>query len=100
MQRGRERAASEPLRLANNWIAAVFFFVIWNVCFGATAWWLVQRFGSAAVKELQWWIVGGVVGVAAVGEGIWVTMQIRAEREKAEAAALATINQPLLLEEP
>jgi uncharacterized membrane protein YkvA (DUF1232 family) len=102
MDHARERAANEPLRLANNWIAAVLFLLIWNVTFGWIAWILIEKFGSRDVREVQWYIIGGVVGLATVGEVLWAVLQIRSERRK--KATAISVEEPLLqgtaVEEP
>ncbi len=91
MEAGRARAESEPLRLASNWGAAAFIFVLWDVLLLWLVYWACSRFGSEAVQAGQWWVVGGCGAVLVVAEVGWSVWQIRKERRQAagkeEAAA-------------
>lgn len=95
MQVGRRRAAQDPLLLANNWVAAVVFFALWNFFFGWLAWVLEVRFGTPAMQPYVWLVVACTVAVATLAEVAWAVRTIQAERRQTGAQA-PEAQEPLL----
>lgn len=102
MERAREQAEELPLRLADNWAMAVFFFCIWDAVLGALVLLALRHSNAAATLPpwVQWAIVGGVVGCAAAAEVAWSVLHMRKEARTAAAgaAAAADASEPLLEE--
>ena len=83
MERARNKATTQPMRLSHNWVAALIFFIVWNAFFASLAWILLHRFGNEKVKDMQCWIIGGTVAFATLCEGIWAALQIKSEQNRA-----------------
>jgi hypothetical protein len=100
MADAHERAASEPLRISKNWVAAAIFFIIWDVLLLWCAFWAVRYFGSEAfVARWLWVILGGVAAALVAAEGAWSVLEIRAERRTAQHSEAPELVTGLLSQE-
>lgn len=50
------------------------------------------------MKDVQWYIIGGIVALSTVAEIIWAVLQIRSEKRKEAAAVVMGVDEALLQE--
>ena len=80
------RADREPLRLKENWIAALCIFVIWDALAVYLTLVLIPRFGNMYLR-LHWWIAPVAVGaIMILIEASWAVWTLTAEAERSREA--------------
>ncbi|KAF8055476.1 hypothetical protein HT031_006735 [Scenedesmus sp. PABB004] len=93
----RERARSEPLLLERSWSVAVLVFLAWTAALLAGVHWALQRWGDDRVLSLEWAVLAGAAGVAAIAFALWLVSRLRFEaRRRDEWSLLANAHPPAM----
>ena len=91
-QHALQRAEDEPLLLAQNWVAAVAIFVMWDALLLFAVYMAVVHFGTPFWRQ-RWYVwVSVAAAVLIAAEAGWSAYQLRAERRAAEAREQAQGN--------
>ena len=95
--RAKERADLEPVRLADNWAAAIAVFILWDATCLLIVWLISRNFGSRFTKEHLWlpMVVSGCLLVFA--EAVWSVWVLFKERRWHQSVS-TTPTDPLLFE--
>jgi len=81
----QERADAEPLRLNENWIAAVCIFVVWDALALCSTYALSNHFGNAFLRGHLWIPLVAVGAALILSEGMWIVWtlwKVANEREQ------------------
>lgn len=88
MADARERADTEPLRLASNWLVATFIFLMWVGSAEALAYYLARAYGSENANVQLYLYPGmGAAGLLSLlAFTVFVVATVRADQARSAAA--------------
>ncbi|CAL5225941.1 g8738 [Coccomyxa viridis] len=93
----KERAEREPIRLRENWVAAVCVFIVWDSLAVYVLYMVTRSYGSASLQDNMILLLAATGGILVLCEITWNVWKLKSEaRQESDARTPDAMEEGLL----